>query len=62
MDTIAELERNPASKHQVQSEYGTAETVSRDQILRRKRGQNRMLQVILLTLVLIVCRRMNKMS
>ena len=47
MDAAAELERNPVSKHQIQPEYGdeqadagrTAETVSRDQILRHERGQ-----------------------
>ena len=48
MDAAAELGRNPVSKHQIQSEYGdmsrltrdgTAETVSRDQILRHERGQ-----------------------
>ena len=45
---LAELGRNPVSKHQFQSEYsmemsrltrdGTAEPVSRDQVLRRERG------------------------
>ena len=48
MDAGAELGRNSISKHQIQPEYGdeqrltrdeTAETVSRDQILRRERGQ-----------------------
>ena len=48
MDAAAELGRNPRSKHQIQPEYGdeqadsragTAEPVSRDQILRRERGQ-----------------------
>ena len=48
MDAAAEYGRNPVSKHQVQPEYiemsrlmrdGTAEPVSRDQILRRGRGQ-----------------------
>ena len=49
MDAAAELGRNPVSKHQVQPEYGdeqadagrdgTAEPVSRDQILRHARGQ-----------------------
>ena len=42
-----EYGRNPVSKHQIQPEYGdeqadagrTAEPVSRDQILRRERGQ-----------------------
>ena len=46
MDATAELGRNP--KHQIQPEYGeisrlardgTAEPVSRDQILRHARGQ-----------------------
>ena len=47
MDAAAELGRNPVSKHQIQPEYGdekadaggTAEPVSRDQILRHERGQ-----------------------
>ena len=49
MDAAAELGRNPVSKHRIQPEYrdeqddmtrdGTAEPVSRDQILRRERGQ-----------------------
>ena len=50
MDSVAELGRNPVSKHQIRPEYGdeqadagrdygTAEPVSRDQILRRERGQ-----------------------
>ena len=47
MDAAAELGRNPESKPQIQPEYGdeqadrdeTAEPVSRDQILRRERGQ-----------------------
>ena len=47
MDPAAELGRNPVSKHQIQPEYGdeqadaggTAEPVSRDQILRHARGQ-----------------------
>ena len=45
MDAAAELGRNPVSKHQIQPEYGneqadgTAEPVSRDQMLRRERGQ-----------------------
>ena len=48
MDAVAELGRNPVSKHQIQPEYaemirltrdGTAEPVSRDQILRRERKQ-----------------------
>ena len=46
MDAAAELGRNPVSKHQIQPEYGemsrltrdgTAEPVSRDQILRHAR-------------------------
>ena len=48
MDAAAELGRNPVSKHQIQLKYGdeqrlkrdgTAEPVSRGQILRRERGQ-----------------------
>ena len=48
MDATVELGRNPASKHHIQPEYGdeqadardgTAEPVSRDQILRHARGQ-----------------------
>ena len=47
MDAAAELGRNPVSKHHIQPEYGdektdgdgTAEPVSRDQILRRERRQ-----------------------
>ena len=48
MDAVAEIGRNPVSKHQIQPEYvemsrltrdGTAEPVSRDQILRHVRGQ-----------------------
>ena len=45
MDAAAEVGRDHVSEHHVQSEYGdetrdgTAETVSRDQILRRERGQ-----------------------
>ena len=48
MDAAAELGRNPVSKHQIQPEYGemskltrdgTAEPVSRDQIIRHARGQ-----------------------
>ena len=48
MDAAAELGRNPLSKHQIQPEYmemsrltrdGTAEPVSRDQILGHVRGQ-----------------------
>ena len=52
MDAAAELGRDPVSKLQVQPEYGdasrltrdgTAEPVSRDQILRRERGQGKIL-------------------
>ena len=47
MDAAAELGRNPVSKHQIQlsmemsrlTRDGTAEPVSRDQILRHGRGQ-----------------------
>ena len=48
MDVAVELGRNPVSKHQIQHKYvemsrltrdGTAEPVSRDQILRHERGQ-----------------------
>ena len=49
MDAAAGIGRNPLSKHHIQPEYhmeisrltrdGTAEPVSRDQILRRERGQ-----------------------
>ena len=47
MDAAAELGRNPVSRHQIQpsremsrlTRDGTAETVSRDQILRREWGQ-----------------------
>ena len=47
MDAAAELGRNPVSKHQIQPEHGdeqadagrTAESVSRDQILRHAQGQ-----------------------
>ena len=48
MDVAAEIGRNPVSKHQIQREYGelsrltrdgTAEPASRDQIIRRERGQ-----------------------
>ena len=49
MGAAAELGRNPVSKHQIQPEYGdeqadadgTTELVSRDQILRRERGQGK---------------------
>ena len=48
MDAAADLGRNPVSKHQIQLEYGDDEQadaggllnpISRDQILRRERGQ-----------------------
>ena len=47
MDAAAELGRNPVSKHQIQPECGDEQTdagrdcepISRDQILRRERGQ-----------------------
>ena len=47
MDAAAEIGRNSVSKHQIQPEYGeeqadaggAVEPVSRDQILRRERGQ-----------------------
>ena len=45
MDAAAERGRNPVRKHQIQLEMSrltrdaTAELVSRDQILRRERGQ-----------------------
>ena len=48
MDVAAEIERNPVCQHQIQPEYGDeqAETrdgivklVSRDRIVKRKRGQ-----------------------
>ena len=47
MDAAAELGRNPVSKHQIQpgmemsrlTRDRTAEPVSRDQVLRRERGQ-----------------------
>ena len=47
MDAAAEGGRNPVNKHQIQPEYaemsrlardGTAEPVSREQMLRRERG------------------------
>ena len=55
MDVTAELGRNPASKHRIQSEYGdeqadrTAEPVSRDQILRHARGQGKIIFPVQLT-------------
>ena len=47
MDAAAEIGRNPVSGHQIPPEYGDEQadagrdcrTVSRDQILRRERGQ-----------------------
>ena len=45
MNAAAEIGRNPVRKPQIQPEYGdeqrdgTAEPISRDQILRRERGQ-----------------------
>ena len=47
MDAAAELGRNPVDKHPIQCEYGDEQAeagrdcrpVSRDQILRRERGQ-----------------------
>ena len=48
MDVATELGRSPVSKHHIQPEYmsrltrdGTAEPVSRDQTLRRERGQGK---------------------
>ena len=57
MDAAAEIGRNPASKHQIQPETemsrltrdGTAEPVSRDQIIRRERGQGIFLFAVQLT-------------
>ena len=58
MDAAAELGGNPVSKHQVQPEYGemsrltrdgTAEPVSRDQILRHARGQGNIIFPVQLT-------------
>ena len=58
MDAAAELGRNPVSKHQIQPEYGdgsrltrdgTAEPVSRDQILRHARGQGNIIFPVQLT-------------
>ena len=50
MEAAAELGRNPVSKHQIQPECemsklardGTAEAISRGQILERERGQGNM--------------------
>ena len=47
MDAVAELGRNPVSKHQISlsmemsrlTRDGTAEPISRDQTLRRERGR-----------------------
>ena len=47
MDAVAELGKNPVSKHQIQPKYemsrltrdGTAEPVSRDQFLGHERGR-----------------------
>ena len=59
MDAAAELGRNPVSKHQIQivgimemsrlTRDGTAEPVSRDQILRRARGQGNIIFPVQLT-------------
>ena len=59
MDAAAELGRNPVRKHQIQPEYhmemsrltrdGTAEPVSRDQILRHARGQGNIIFPVQLT-------------
>ena len=59
MDAAAELGRNPVSKYQIQPEYGdeqadagrdgTAEPVSRDQILRHARGQGNIIFPVQLT-------------
>ena len=55
MDAAAELGRNPVSKHQIQPELsmetrdGTAEPVSRDQILRHARGQGNIIFPVQLT-------------
>ena len=57
MDAAAELGRNPVSKHQIQPEYGdvmltrdgTAESFSRDQILRHARGQGNIIFPVQLT-------------
>ena len=58
MDAAAELGRNPVSKHQIQpismemsrlTRDGTAEPVSRDQILRYARGQGNIIFPVQLT-------------
>ena len=58
MDAAAELWRNPVSKHQIQpvsmemsklTRDGTAEPISRDQILRHARGQGNIIFPVLLT-------------
>ena len=49
MDAVVEIGRNPVSKHNIQPEDGNeqadagraAEPISRDQILRRERGQGK---------------------
>ena len=57
MDAAAELGRNPVSKHQIQSKEmsrltwdGTAEPVSRDQILKRERGREKIIFPVQLTM------------
>ena len=59
MDAGAELGRNPVSKHQIQPELrmemsklardGTAESISRDQILSHARGQGNIIFPVQLT-------------
>ena len=57
MDAAAELGRNPVSKHQIQlsmemsrlTRDGTAEPVSRDQILRHARGRGNIIFPVQLT-------------
>ena len=57
LDAVAELGRNPVSKYQIQPEYGmsrltwdgTVEPVSRDEILRRERGQEMLILPVQLT-------------
>ena len=58
MDAAAELGRNPVSKHHIQplsmemsrlTRDGTAEPVSRDQILRHARGQGNIIFPVQLT-------------
>ena len=62
MDAAAELGRNPVSKHQIQPEFGdeqadagdgTAESISRDQILRHARGQGSIIFPVQLTTSMI---------